>query len=627
MNTICRLLFPILKLIRPFAASMAANRSRRHAALLLAALVPLGVLQAQSNYATPYTFTSFVGSTGTGGADGTGTTAKFYLPTAIAIDSAGNFYVADTGNDTIRKITPAGVVSTLAGVAQSPGHTDGTGPAARFYSPRGIGVDSAGNVYVSDFGNFTIRKITPAGVVTTLAGTAGTIGSVDGTGAAAVFAGPQGMALDSAGNIYVAESNYAIRKITPAGVVTTFAGAAGAFGHVDDTGAAARFTFPYGVAVDGANNVYVSDYGAIRKITPGAVVTTLAGVGAPTGSADGTGSAARFYAPSAMAVDGAGNVFVADTNNSTIRKVTAAGVVTTLAGKVATTGHVDGTGVAARFSNPYGLVVDSTGVLYVTDYTNGSIRKGVAGAGETVDFNADGKADLIWENTSTGDRLVWLMNGTSYSSSLFIGTVGTAWHIVGAADFNGDGQADLVWENTTTGDRYIWLMNGTSFVSAVYLSNLPAAWQIAGTGDFNGDGKPDIIWQNTVTGDRYIWFMNGTAFSASVYLGNVSAEWRIVGAGDFSGDGQTDLVWENTITGDRYIWLMNGTTFTSAVYLSNLAPAWHIGGAEDFNGDGKPDLIWENTSTGDRYIWLMNGTVFSSSVYLGNVTTQWLIKP
>jgi hypothetical protein len=237
------------------------------------------------------------------------------------------------------------VVTKLAGTADLPGSMDGMGAVSRFNNPLGVAVDGAGNVFVADNGNDTIRKITPGGVVTTLAGTAGSSGSADGTGAAARFNKPFGVAVDGAGNVFVADYyNNTIRKITPSGVVTTLAGSAGLSGSADGTGAVARFN-PLGVAVDGAGNVFVADTSnnTIRKITPAGVVTTLAGTAGSSGSADGTGAAARFYGPMGVAVDGAGNVFVAD-NYDTIRKITPAGVVTTLAGTAGWNGSADGTG-------------------------------------------------------------------------------------------------------------------------------------------------------------------------------------------------------------------------------------------------------------------------------------------
>jgi sugar lactone lactonase YvrE len=356
--------------------------------------------------------TTLAGTAGiSGSADGTGAAARFN-PGGVAVDSIGNIYVADAGNDTIRKVTAAGVVTTLAGAAGMPGSADGTGAAARFSYPISVAVDSGGNLYVTD--QFTtIRKVTAAGVVTTLAGTAGQFGSADGTGPAAHFDNPGEVAVDSAGNVYVADGqNNTIRKITAAGVVTTLAGAAGMGGSVDGTGAAARVGFAGGVAVDSASNVYVANGstirkvstagvvttladtfglsadvavdsasnvyvtdGIIRKITAAGVVTTLAGTAGISGSADGTGAAASFNLPYGVTVDNAGNVYVADQNNSTIRKVTAAGVVTTLAGTAGMYGSADGAGTAARFGYPDEVAVDSAGNIYVADGNNRTIRK------------------------------------------------------------------------------------------------------------------------------------------------------------------------------------------------------------------------------------------------------------
>jgi sugar lactone lactonase YvrE len=318
---------------------------------------------------------------GPGTSDGTGTGARFSQAAGVATDLAGNVYVADTINSTIRKITPAGVVTTLAGTAGVEGRADGTGAAARFNYPQGIATDTAGNVYVAEWGNAVIRKITPAGVVTTLAGTAGVQGSADGTGPAAQFMGPFSVATDSAGNVYVADLyNANIRKITPHGVVTTFAGTAGVTGTADGIGGAAQFSGPQGVATDAAGNVYVADTWAdtIRKITPARVVTTLAGKGGAAGSADGTGVAARFYSPQGIATDAEGNLFVADAYNDAVRKITPAAVVTTLAGQPQATpscGYANGVGEAARFCDPQGVATDAEGNIYVADSSNTEIRR------------------------------------------------------------------------------------------------------------------------------------------------------------------------------------------------------------------------------------------------------------
>ncbi len=243
-----------------------------------------------------------------------------------------------------------------------------------------------------------------------------------------------------------------------------------------------------------------------------------------------------------------------------------------------------------------------------------------------LDFNGDGQPDILFENTATGDHYVWLMNGTSFASSVFIGNVGTQWQVAGTGDFTGDGNADILWQNTSTGERVIWLMNGTSYVSTVSLGVVSTDWSIAAVADFNGDGSPDILWQNTSTGERVIWLMNGTSYVSSVSVGVVGIQWRIADTGDFLGDGQPDILFQNTTTGDVYLWMMNGTTFSSSVFIGNAGTQWQVAATEEFGAVGQPDIVWENTTTGDRYAWLMNGTTFSSSVFLGDVATQWQIR-
>ncbi len=324
--------------------------------------------------------TTLAGSAGNNGStDATGSAARFRWPGGVLADGSGNVYVADTNNYTIRKIAPGAVVTTLAGVAMQRGCTDGTGSAARFAAPSGMAFDGSGDMIIGDSPNKTLRKVTTAGVVTTVAGSPGfNEGSNDGTGSKAQFYYPEGLAVDGAGNAYVADTaNHTVRKVTPAGVVTTLAGLAKNGGSVDGTGSDARFFQPAGIAVDGSGNLYVGDTAnhTVRKITPGGVVTTLAGTAGASGSADGTGADARFENPHGLAVDGSGNVYVADTKNHTIRKVTPAGVVTTLAGKAGNSGSADGTGADARFSSPEALAIDSSGDLYVADTNNYTVRK------------------------------------------------------------------------------------------------------------------------------------------------------------------------------------------------------------------------------------------------------------
>ncbi len=357
--------------------------------------------------------TTLAGSAGSSGsADGTNSAARFYYPSGAAVDNAGNLFVADTSNHTIRKVTPEGVVTTLAGSAGLGGSADGTNSTARFFVPNGVAVDSAGNVYVADTGNNKIRKVTRDGVVTTLAGSAGPGGSADGTNSTARFASPEGIAVDSAGDLYVADSgNQTIRKVTSAGVVTTLAGSALQSGSADGTNSAARFNFPIAVSVDTQGTLYVADNnnGTIRQVTSDGTVTTLAGSAGQAGTVDGAGSAARFIAPRSVALDSAGTLYVADYNANTIRKVTIAGAVTTLAGSAAQYGSTDGTNSTARFWAPYGMAVDSAGSVYVADSRKSTIRKATSAGVVTtlagsagVSGSADGTGSAARFNSPAG---------------------------------------------------------------------------------------------------------------------------------------------------------------------------------------------------------------------------------
>jgi DNA-binding beta-propeller fold protein YncE len=279
----------------------------------------------------------------------------------------GNVYVADSDNYAIRMITPAGVVTTFAGAAVV---RISSSRFPRRYGPVGVAVDpTTGNVLVAYGFGGRVNVITPAGVVTTLAATPGALPPY-----------PEGVALDSTtGNVYVADDlNNTIFMIPPAGLARTLAGTAPQGGSADGTGAAARFDSPNGVAVDSATgNVYVADTGndTIRMITPAGVVTTFAGTAGQPGSSDGSGAAARFNGPVGVAVDPEGNVYVADTGNDTIRMITPAGVVTTVAGTAGQPGSSDGTGPAARFDGPSGVAVDPEGNVYVADSGNETIRR------------------------------------------------------------------------------------------------------------------------------------------------------------------------------------------------------------------------------------------------------------
>ena len=340
-----------------------------------------------SVHSQPFSFTTLAGSASVGSADGAGAAARFSGPSGVAADNQGNIYVTDSGNNTIRKITPAGSVTTIAGLAGVKGSADGTGTNASFNLPTGIAVDTNGNLYVADEFNDTIRKITPTGpnwVVSTLAGQVGMAGLINAMGTNAQFATPAGIAVDGAGNVYVADvANDVIRQITPAGLVSTIAGQPHHPGSADGTNNAAQFYMPFGITVDTTTNLYVTDSinQTIRKLTPVGtnwVVSTIAGQIQISGSADGTGTNAQFNGPAGIAVSGGSNLYVADDNNNTIRKMTLTGTnwaVSTFAGLAGVYGDADGATNNARFHSPIGVAVDGSGNVYVADANNNEVRK------------------------------------------------------------------------------------------------------------------------------------------------------------------------------------------------------------------------------------------------------------
>jgi hypothetical protein len=402
------------------------------AAILL--VVGTGSVSGQTNL--QYDFTTFLGYPSTTGTnDGFGTAARFSNPWTVALDTNGNIFIADQWNATIRKATPAGQVSTLVG------------PAAKLWRPSGVTVDLDGTVYFSDTVNNTIKQATPSGFVTVVAGSNSPFnhGTTDGLGKLALFSNPYGLAVDNAGNIFVTDTgNHTIRKITLVGtnwMVSTIAGditktnSSGSVlgGSTDGTNTVAQFKSPYGVVVDSAGNLFVTDTGnyTIRKITHvGAdwVTTTLAGSAGLSGSANGTNAVARFNGADGIAVDRAGSLFVADSGNSLIRKVTPMGsnwVVTTIGGG-SFWGTNDGVGNASRFHGPSGIAVDSTGTLFVADTSNNRISKGVAVTpfelwqleyfGCTTCPNAAPDADPLGKGMSNWNQFLVGLNPTNPAS-------------------------------------------------------------------------------------------------------------------------------------------------------------------------------------------------------------------
>jgi sugar lactone lactonase YvrE len=331
--------------------------------------------------------------------DGIGTEARFNNPGGIVIDKSGNLYVADSNNSTIRKITPFGIVSTFAGKAGATGFNDGQGGEARFDHPSAVAIDRDDNLYVADSLNDLIRKITPAGEVSTIAGKPGsrkdpaliaTHGNHDGTRATAQFDYPDGIAVDVRGNLYVLTADL-VRKITPSGAVSTIAGHSISDAHEemdmsrDGPATSVRLGSLGGIAVDQSGVLYVTtSNGTVKKITPDGRVTTIAGKAMQVesdgairniGSEDGKGSTARFHTPWGIAIDSNGTLYVADRQNHSIRKILLDGTVSTVAVSAVSSGSFNGKDSAAHFVAPTGITIDSVGNLFVTDPGAQNIRK------------------------------------------------------------------------------------------------------------------------------------------------------------------------------------------------------------------------------------------------------------
>lgn len=336
--------------------------------------------------------------------------ARFRQPSGVAVAAAGTLVIADTWNHGIRQLTAAGTVTTLAGAGVA-GFADGPASAARFHRPTGVAVDAAGQVIVADHGNHCIRRITPDGWVTTIAG-AGVPGLVDGPATTAQFQWPSGVAVSSDGAISVADTgNHRIRMITPTGEVRTLAGSGYGGpvggGFADGPAAAARFRAPEGLAVAAGGTVYVADTGnqRIRAINPQGKVTTVAGWRHCGGFADGPAGAALFNRPTGVAIDGQGNVYVADAANDRLRRITPDGAVRTVAG-TDERGLVDGPAALARFDEPHGIAVDAAGRVYVTDRRNERIRR----------FDPHGRAAPVTVFTAGGTAVVATAAGSAEPS-------------------------------------------------------------------------------------------------------------------------------------------------------------------------------------------------------------------
>ena len=327
--------------------------------------------------------------------------ALFSDPAGIAVDNNGVVYLADSQNHAIRKIDSNGNVSTLAGRLGVRGSQNGTGIQAQFDTPCGIAIDQHENLFVSDTGNHTIRKIAPGGNVTTIAGIAGESGFANGTASTALFSSPLGIKAATNGTIFISDcGNHVIRAISRNGSVTTLAGNPGIWGSDDGIGASAHFNGPIGLVLDHESNLFVSDSNnhTIRKISLAGAVTTWAGMAGIDGCRNGDARTATFCYPAELAIDHKNNLFVMDSFNHVIRRISGDRKVSIVSGIVGEYGSADGINGQGRFFNPYAIGINPDGSLVVADAYNQLIRKVIPPFTLALHTSkANGAVTLSWE--------------------------------------------------------------------------------------------------------------------------------------------------------------------------------------------------------------------------------------
>jgi hypothetical protein len=689
----------------------------------------------------------------------------------VAVDGIGNLLIADTFNNRIRMVTPGGVITTVTGNGTY-GYSGDGGPAtsATLNYPSSVAVDAAGNLFIADSGNNVIRQVDPTGAITTVAGT-GTSGySGDGGPAtSAELAYPEGVAVDGADNLFVADSgNQRIRMVTPGGVITTVAGN-GTSGYAGDGGPAtsASLTYPGGIAADPAGDLLIADTFNYRiRLVPGVassvgytisgqatlsgsglggVAITLSGSASSTATTNGSGNYGftvpagggymvtpslagyTFTPPNQSFPNLGGNQtasFIASpvvstytiSGQATLSGSGLGGVAITLSGSASSTATTNGSGnygftvpagggymvtpslAGCTFTPPnqsfpnlggnqsapfscqpqtaivsplpgitlsgsladfswsavsgateYQLSVGTTpggtnifsgtatgtsqpvGSIPCADTVAGTIYVQIAAevngtyqpaADATYqcesglgDFNGDGYQDLVWQNNSTGQVTVHYYDGTqgaTYTGWNWLNGTGepSGWVLVGAADFDGNGVPDLVWEYMPTGQvtvNYYGGPGGTMLLGWNWLNESGApGWTVVAVADMDGNGVPDLIWQNNATSQVTVDYYGGTG--GTTLLGwnwlNEAGEpegWQVVAAADFDGNGTPDLVWEYVPTRQvtvNYYGGAGGATYQGWNWLNSAGdPGWTVVGAADFNGDGVPDLVWQNDAT------------------------------
>jgi streptogramin lyase len=538
---------------------------------------------------------------------------------------------AGAANPWVERMTPAGVAAAF--------QTGSNGGAPMWITsgPDGNVWFTMCNVFVNNTAFNAISKVTADGVVTNYILTTNPEPFNAGALFNAITAGPDG-------NVWFTYGNETIGKISPTGGFTFYQPAtccrffsgitAGPDGNlwiteVNNTPKIARFTpgtlafveftIPSGnygqyIAAGPDGNLWFSEPvgNQVGKVTTDGHITEL-----------DLGSMAKE--PLSVTAGPDGNVWFTEVNSlngKKIARITPGGAVTEFSCPI---GHQNNCA-------PFWVTTGSDGNLWFTGaccIPGAAIGRLVlppaAPLTSTHDFNGNGKSDILWYNTTSGQAVTWLVNGTSVTGGGSPGSMTSPWAVVGQRDFNGDSFADIVWRNSTTGQLLVWLINGATLIGSGSPGSAGSPWSVAGTGDFNGDGFGDVLWYNTITGQVVVWFLNGTSVIGGGSPGSAPSPWTIASAGDFNGDGMTDILWYNTSTGQTVIWLMNGASVIGGGSPGSAASPWTIAGTGDFNADGMSDILWLNGMSGQLVIWLINGTSVVGGGSPGSVASPWVL--
>jgi trimeric autotransporter adhesin len=634
---------------------------------------------------------------GFAGDNAAATSARLSNPTGVTVDSAGNLYIADLGNNRIRKVSATGIITTVAGTGVGGFSGDGAAAtAAQLSAPSRVAVDSAGNLYIADAINNRIRKVTAAtGFISTIAGTGVQGFSGDGgLATSAQIGNARGVTVDSAGNIYVADNdNNRIRKIDAlSGIITTVAGNGSATFSGDGglATAAGIGSNAFEAAVDSAGNIFFVSQTTqrIRRVSAATgIITTVAGTGTAGFSGDnGAATAAQVSGPIGVATDSAGNVYIADLNNNRIRKITVAtGIITTVAGTGVAGFSGDGAAaVSAQLSQPYATSVDSVGNIYVAELGNSRIRKVTVAASAAPIFppavpqvacvikptggincsfapgtstsnvatingyqisctNPNGVVVASQTSTGTALNLPTLPTGTIYTCSVVAqSSVGaslaatiqiapqvTPLAVRGQFDFDGLGFAASLLRGfsstegskATTATTQIGRWDGRRLTFNT-IADIGADWNILGGGDLTSTGKSALISRNAAGNVRIDLNLPPTATSG-ITVRDARLDWVVEAVGDLDGDGKADILWRymkpgNNDSGTTFAWFMDGTETTVSVNdvkSRGGAPLnWNLAGIIDLNGDKLGDIVWVSPTNQVRALMGQPGRTWTNQL-------------